>query len=118
MLITYIFTAVSILKILIHGKTFSQGVDVYTKPNSQFMVYSDPICFADIVKKNHSLLLIATLFFILHCTSHFCFEYVGYTPLHDAAQKGRTDLLNSLINAPGCDINVKVICKSGLGLLT
>ena len=75
---------------------------------SQFIVHSDPFCNADKVIK-HSLLVIATLFFILLCTSHFVLK-LGYTPLHDAAENGSTDVLNALLTAPGCDINLKVMC--------
>ena len=56
--------------------------------------------------------MITTLFCILHCiysTSHFCFECVGNAPLHYAAKNGDTDLLNSICETPGCDVNVKVL---------
>ena len=44
--------------------------------------------------------------------------HVGQTPLHWAADKGYVDVMNSLLNSSGCDINLQVMKKSVLGFLT
>ena len=80
------------------------------------MACSDPVCIADIhvvIKSFLSCYYNINFCFTKHyCTSHSGFESVGWTPLHHAAAKGSTDVLNILYATPGCNINVKVMCAN------
>ena len=50
---------------------------------------------------------------------HFRCKCVGQTPLHSAAGHGSVDVLNILLNLPGCDINLKVMSAHEIfGFLT
>ena len=75
------------------------------------MVHSDHVRIADVVIKSFIACYYIIAFHFMKHLLYFQFYFlcVGWTPLQTAAQYGSTDILNTLLNVAGCDINVKVI---------